>query len=56
MRTTCCGARSFNFFFVLLVCIVFSNTVEAATNKKPILIGQTAMHACRRLRIGHDES
>ena len=40
MRTACCAARNFNFFFVLLICVLFSGTVEAATNKKPILLSQ----------------
>jgi uncharacterized protein (DUF1800 family) len=38
MRTASCGARKFNFLFVLLIC--FSGTVAAATNKKPILLSQ----------------
>jgi uncharacterized protein (DUF1800 family) len=42
MRTACCAARSFRFFFVLLLCVLFSGTVEAATNKKPILISQAS--------------
>ena len=40
MRIACCAARSFRFFFV--ICLIFSGTVEAATNKKPILISQAA--------------
>jgi len=39
MRTACCAARTFTFF---LVCFVFSSTVEAATNKKPVLLSQEA--------------
>src|SRR4029079_14823031 len=39
MRTAC---RAFNFFFVVLVCFVFSSRVEAATNKKPVLLSQAA--------------
>src|SRR5690242_618601 len=38
MRTASCGARKFNFLFVLLIC--FSGTVAAATNKKPVLLSQ----------------
>jgi uncharacterized protein (DUF1800 family) len=38
MRTASCGARKFNFLFVLLIC--FSGTVVAATNKKPVLLSQ----------------
>jgi len=40
MRHASCAARRFNFFFVLLICIFFSGTVEAATNKKPVLLSQ----------------
>jgi uncharacterized protein (DUF1800 family) len=36
MRTASCGARKFNFLFVLLIC--FSGTAVAATNKKPVLL------------------
>src|SRR5690349_16402585 len=38
MRTASCGARKFNFLFVLLFC--FSGTVAAATNKQPVLLSQ----------------
>src|SRR6476661_7546095 len=38
MRTASCGARKFNFVFVLLIC--FSSTVAAATNKKPVMLSQ----------------
>jgi hypothetical protein len=40
MRTASCGARKFNFLFVLLIC--FSGTVAAATNKKPVLLSQAS--------------
>jgi uncharacterized protein (DUF1800 family) len=39
MRIACCAARTFNFFFVLLI---FSGLVQAATNKKPVLLSQAA--------------
>ena len=39
MRTACCAST---FFFVLLVCVALSGTVEAATNKKPILLSQAS--------------
>jgi uncharacterized protein (DUF1800 family) len=38
MRIASCGARKFNFLFVLLIC--FSGTVAAASNKKPVLLSQ----------------
>jgi uncharacterized protein (DUF1800 family) len=40
MRIACCAARTFNFFFVLLIFFVCSCPVEAATNKKPVLLSQ----------------
>src|SRR5215212_723789 len=40
MRTESRAARRFNFLFVLLSCALFNGTVEAATNKKPVLISQ----------------
>jgi uncharacterized protein (DUF1800 family) len=39
MRIACCAARTFNLFFVLLI---FSGLVQAATNKKPVLLSQAA--------------
>jgi uncharacterized protein (DUF1800 family) len=42
MRTASCAARISNFFFVLLICALFSGTVEAATNKKPVLLSQAS--------------
>jgi uncharacterized protein (DUF1800 family) len=39
MRIACCAARTFNFFFVVLI---FSGLVQAATNKKPVLLSQAA--------------
>lgn len=42
MRTACCAARTFHFSLVLFVCVAFNHTVEAATNKKPVLLSQAA--------------
>ena len=42
MRTACCVARTFHFSLLLFVCVAFSATVEAATNKKPVLLSQAA--------------
>ncbi|HEU4834115.1 MAG TPA: DUF1800 domain-containing protein [Pyrinomonadaceae bacterium] len=40
MRTASRAVRRFNFFFVLLICVLCNVTVEAATNKKPVLLSQ----------------
>ena len=40
MRSVSCAAG--NFFFVLLICLLFSGTIAAATNKKPVLLSQAA--------------
>jgi uncharacterized protein (DUF1800 family) len=42
MQTASCAARSFNFLFVLLICLLVSGTVAAATNKKPVLLSQSS--------------
>jgi uncharacterized protein (DUF1800 family) len=42
MRTASYAVRRFNFLFVLLIYVLFSSTVAAATNKKPILLSQAS--------------
>jgi uncharacterized protein (DUF1800 family) len=41
MRTASCAA-SYKFFFIFLIVVFISGTVAAATNKKPVLLSQTA--------------
>jgi hypothetical protein len=40
MRTASCVARSYKLFFTFLICFLYSGTVAAATNKKPVLLSQ----------------